>query len=91
VANSGQEGLRRAAEGAYDLLLCDLRMPGMGGLELFERLAASHPELARRMLFISGDTSSPTTTAALRAIGRPLLSKPFRPEELYAAIAAIEN
>ena len=91
VAHSGHEGLRRAAEGTYDLLLCDLRMPGMGGLELYERLDTTHPALARRLLFISGDTSSPSTTAALRATGRPLLSKPFRPEELYAAIAEVRG
>jgi signal transduction histidine kinase len=91
VANNGQDGLRLAGDGSYDLLLCDLRMPGMGGLELYGRLVVAHPELARRLLFISGDTSSPATTQALRATGRPLLSKPFRPEELYAAIAAMQN
>ncbi len=91
VANSGHEGLRRAGDGPYDLLLCDLRMPGMGGLDLYGRLVVARPELARRLIFISGDTSSRATTEALRATGRPLLSKPFRPEELYAVIAAMRR
>jgi signal transduction histidine kinase/CheY-like chemotaxis protein len=91
VAQSGAEGLRLAAEGSYDLLLCDLRMPEMDGLEIFAKLAASRPELAARLLFMSGDTSSPSAATALQASGRPLLSKPFRPEELYAAIAAMRN
>jgi signal transduction histidine kinase/CheY-like chemotaxis protein len=89
VAPDGAAGLRMAEPGAFDLLLCDLQMPGMGGLELYGRLASVRPDLARRVLFISGDTSSQATRAALEATGCPLLSKPFRPEELFAAIAAL--
>lgn len=89
AATSGAEGLRLALEGAYDLLICDLRMPDLDGLELFVRLVAARPELAARVLFISGDTNSAATRGRLAATGRPLLTKPFRPEELYAAIAAL--
>lgn len=91
VAADGADGLRRARAGTFDLLLCDLRMPAVGGLELHRRLAEQRPELAGRLLFISGDTSSPATRKALQATGRPLLTKPFRPEELYAAIAALSR
>lgn len=89
VASQGVEALRLAAERDFDLLLCDLRMPEMGGLELYDRLAVAHPALAGRVLFISGDTNSPTTRTALAATGRPLLAKPFTPDELYAAMAEI--
>lgn len=91
VAADGADGLRRARAGTYDLVLCDLRMPAMGGLELHRRLSEQRPELAARLLFISGDTSSAATRGELQATGQPLLTKPFRPEELYAAIAAMAN
>ncbi len=89
VAANGLEALRLAAAQSFDLVLCDLRMPEMDGLELFERLRAAHPELARRVLFISGDTNSAATRAALEGTGRPLLTKPFTPEELFGAIATL--
>jgi signal transduction histidine kinase/CheY-like chemotaxis protein len=88
-AADGTAGLQLALGGAYDLVLSDLRMPGLDGLELHDRLLAARPELAARVLFISGDTSSQHASAALAASSRPLLAKPFRPEELYAAIAAL--
>jgi signal transduction histidine kinase/CheY-like chemotaxis protein len=91
VAADGADGLRRARAGAYDLVLCDLRMPAVGGLELHRRLSEQRPELAARLLFISGDTSSAATRRELQATGQPLLTKPFRPEELYAAIAAMRD
>jgi DNA-binding response OmpR family regulator len=90
VASNGAEGLRLALANSYELILCDLRMPEISGLELFRRLHESRPEQARRLLFISGDTSSAETRQGLTATGRPLLAKPFRPEELYAAIAALQ-
>ena len=89
VASNGREALRMAADQPFDVVLCDLRMPEMDGLELYERLRAGHPELAGRVLFISGDTSSLVTREALDATGRPLLAKPFTPEELYGAIRAL--
>jgi signal transduction histidine kinase/CheY-like chemotaxis protein len=89
VAANGFEALRLAAAQSFDLALCDLRMPEMDGLELFERLRAAHPALAGRVLFISGDTNSAVTRAALELTERPLLTKPFTPEELFRAIAAL--
>lgn len=89
LAANGVEALRLAAAQPFDLVLCDLRMPVMGGLELFERLRVEHPGLAGRVLFISGDTNSAATRAALAATGRPLLAKPFAAAELFGAVAAL--
>jgi two-component system NtrC family sensor kinase len=89
VAADGQQALDMLAEQRFDLVLCDLRMPGMGGREFYQQLQLAAPALAERLLFISGDTTSPTTRDFLRQAGRPLLSKPFTPSDLYQAIAAL--
>jgi two-component system, cell cycle sensor histidine kinase and response regulator CckA len=88
-AGEGAEALRLAQSNDFDLVLCDLKMPGMDGQEFFERLRAEAPALIERLLFISGDTGSAATRDFLQQAGRPLLSKPFAPSELYRAIAAM--
>jgi two-component system NtrC family sensor kinase len=89
VAAEGQQALDMLSEQRFDLVLCDLRMPGMGGREFYQELQLAAPALVDRLLFISGDTTSRATRDFLRQAGRPLLSKPFTPNDLYHAIAAL--
>jgi signal transduction histidine kinase len=89
IAADGRRALDILAQQRFDMVLCDLRMPGMGGREFYEQLQQVAPELALRLLFISGDTTSPATRDFLRQAGRPLLSKPFTPNDLYQAIATL--
>jgi two-component system, NtrC family, sensor kinase len=91
VASEGAEALRLARNGDFDLVLCDLKMPGMGGQQFFERLRTEAPALVARVLFISGDTGSAATRDFLQQTGRPLLSKPFAPSELYRVIATLRT
>jgi CheY-like chemotaxis protein len=88
-AREGAQALRLAQSSDFDLVLCDLKMPGMGGKEFFDRLKVEAPALIGRLLFISGDTGSVATRDFLEQTGRPLLNKPFAPSELYRAIAAM--
>ena len=89
IAADGQQALDILSEQRFDLVLCDLRMPGMGGREFYQQLQVVTPTLIKRLLFISGDSTSAATREFLRQSGRPLLSKPFTPNELYHAIAAL--
>jgi len=89
IAADGQQALVMLSGQRFDLVLCDLRMPGMGGREFYQQLQVVAPALVSRLLFISGDTTSATTRDFLRQSGRPLLSKPFTPNDLYHAIAAL--
>ena len=70
----------------FDLLLLDLRMPGSGGRELYERLNGPDPSKSRPTIFITGDTARPGVQEFLESTGNPVLSKPFRNNELRAAI-----
>src|SRR5207244_3363173 len=57
MASDGMEALTVLRERSADVILADLRMPRMGGIELFAQLEEERPELAARVLFLSGDIS----------------------------------
>ena len=79
-APDGEEGLRLALVAAPDLVVSDIVMPGMSGLELADRIAARHPGVP--VLFVSGYAEDAAENRLLRSAGRELLGKPFRPQQL---------
>ena len=54
--NDGLEALEAAQQGQWDLIISDIQMPGMTGIELYQRLASVNPALAKRMILITGST-----------------------------------
>lgn len=82
TATDGAEGLALAGEETYDLIISDLRMPGLGGREFYEKLARQRPAQAARVVFSTGDTVRGDTLAFLESLGRPYLHKPFSLSEL---------
>ncbi len=78
-----------AATSPYDVVISDLRMPGLSGMELFERLAALRPALLARLIFSTGDAVSPDAASFLERSGRPVLSKPFEFAELRAFVSQL--
>ena len=86
VASDVQQAWTMLQDQEFDLLLVDLRMPGSGGRELYERLNGSDEPQSLRTIFITGDTARPGVKEFLESTGNPVLSKPFRKEELRAAI-----
>jgi two-component system NtrC family sensor kinase len=69
------EGIARGIR--YDAVVTDLRMPGMTGIQLHDRIAESAPDLLARLVVISGDTASPEVAEFLLRLRRPLVQKPF--------------
>ena len=69
----------------FDLILCDLQMPEMSGMELYAAVKTIHPELGDRFVFVTGGAFS---AEAKRFLEQAItcLSKPFRIEELLAII-----
>jgi PAS domain S-box-containing protein len=61
----------------YDAIITDLKMPGLSGIELHDRLAAASPESVARLVMITGDTASPDAAAFLSRLRQPLVQKPF--------------
>jgi CheY-like chemotaxis protein len=81
VALSGQEALRKITSHDYDLIICDIKMPGIGGRDVYRFLQANRPELIERLVFASGDTMDEAHRTWLEESGCPFLSKPFSLEE----------
>jgi DNA-binding response OmpR family regulator len=78
----------RAADD-YDVVITDLRMPGLSGIELHARLKRERPELLRRLILSTGDAVSPEAAAFLRRADCPVLSKPFELAELRALVERV--
>ncbi len=91
-AVDGQQGLAlllsAPSEDTYGLVVCDLRMPGMSGIELHARLLEQRPGVLQHFIFATGDTASSETAAFLARVERPVLEKPFELSQLAAVVEA---
>ena len=73
----------------YDVILCDVQMPNMGGLALFDSIRRHRPDVVDRFVFISGDILNPELYALTDSASIPLLSKPFGAAKLDDALDRI--
>ena len=89
VLLDGREGLKRIAERRFDLVICDMRMPGLDGQQFYRQLAKSGNALQHRFLFVTGDVIAPATQAFLEQNHLPHLAKPFRVEELTERVREV--
>lgn len=89
VARDGAAALMALDRGDYDLILSDLRMPGVSGPDLHGRIAETKPHLLDRMGFVTGDTLGSSMDDFLRGCGRPVLEKPFTKVGVRCLIASI--
>jgi len=71
-----------ASSPAYDAILCDLMMPGMTGMELFEVLRREYPELVSRVVFMTGGVSMMRVSEFLESVPNAKFEKPFDIAEL---------
>jgi two-component system response regulator AtoC len=86
---SGEDALRELAARDYDLVLTDVRMPGMGGLELLRRILALEPE--RLVIVMSAYGSQDAALEAMKAGAYDYVSKPFRPDEVVLVLRKAEE
>lgn len=82
LAADGAEALAMAQAQPFDLILCDLRMPRLGGREFYAALTHLDPALAEHVIFSTGDTVRDDAMKFLAGLGRPHLNKPFKLAEL---------
>lgn len=86
VAESGAEALellgKQPSTQSYDVILCDLMMPGMTGMELFEVIRREHPGLSGRIVFMTGGVSMLRVSEFLESVPNAKFEKPFDIVEL---------
>jgi two-component system, NtrC family, sensor kinase len=81
VAN-GETGLDCLSGKLYDLILCDIRMPKLDGPDFYYQVRDKYPHLAQKIIFMTGDTLSPSTRLFLNDVNPPYLNKPFELHDL---------
>jgi signal transduction histidine kinase/ActR/RegA family two-component response regulator len=77
AVSDGAEALRALRSQSFDVILCDVRMPGMNGRDFLIRLREQTPMLVSTLIFATGDTLDVDTAALLADAGAPSLVKPF--------------
>lgn len=83
---SPRAGLERILEGTYDVILCDLMMPEMSGMEIYYAVRRSQPELADRMLFMTGGLFVENAPDFLTSLSGRWIAKPLRIGDLEQLI-----
>lgn len=86
TAANGQLALAHLQAQRYDVILCDLRMPGLDGPAFYDTLRAQHAALRQRVLFLTGDTLGADSTAFLEQCGQPCVYKPCDAAAIRSAI-----
>jgi PAS domain S-box-containing protein len=73
----------------FDAILCDLMMPDMNGMDFHAAVSTAVPELARRIVFLTGGAFTPSAQRFLGRVKNPVLQKPFDEGTLRAALRAV--
>jgi CheY-like chemotaxis protein len=89
ITSLGPEAIERAADGELAALLFDHQMPGVSGIDAYETLVATRPDLAPRLVLMSGDMVEPALEAFATRHGVRLLAKPFDLDTLDGTIRAV--
>jgi CheY-like chemotaxis protein len=86
-SESGVEGLRLLETGEFMGVVSDMRTPGgVDGADVHAWISHHRPELASRLVFITGDIANEETAATLQKTGAPCVEKPFRVQQFIAVV-----
>jgi len=86
AAHSGADALRLLHAGVFSGIISDMRTPGgISGADVHAWLAQHRPELAARVIFVTGDIANDETRRLLASTGAPCIEKPFRVQQLITA------
>ena len=92
TANSGNEALvRLGQDAAFDVILCDLMMPGVDGKAFYEAVERHHPELAGRIVFMSGGAFTPRLRRFASVVPNAVMQKPVNKKRLAQLLSEAAN
>ena len=89
ITSLGPEAIERAGDGDLAALLFDHQMPGVSGIDVYDTLVATRPDLAPRLVLMSGDVVEPALEAFATRHAVRLLAKPFDLATLDGTIRAV--
>lgn len=91
TAQDGKAGLHQAQQNRYDAIVCDWKMPGFNGQQVYERLLQSKPEAIQHLIFMTGDILSIKAEQFLQEQNRICLFKPFSIDEFHDTLRKTLN
>jgi ActR/RegA family two-component response regulator len=91
TAGNIEDALKLAKKYQYDFIITDMKMPGGSGIDLYKQLCAISPSYSNRVIFLTGDTSNPSTIQFLEREGLPYFAKPFDLDSVHAFFAKRES
>jgi len=89
AVGNAADALKRIESKRYSLILLDIKMPGISGIELYKQFQEIAPSLKKRVVFITGDVMGKRTTDFLAKTKAPYMMKPFEAEQLKTEINRI--
>ncbi len=89
TAENGLAALVALEGNRYGAIVCDIMMPAMDGIRLYQLIEAHHPDAAKRVLFVSAWFDDPEVQAFLTRTGRPVLRKPFEIGDFIKAVRGV--
>ncbi len=89
IIDNGDDALERLGSEDYDVILLDIKLPSMSGIELYKHLQKTTRSLARKVLFITGDTMSTDTMSFIHRAKPAYITKPFDVEQLKRVMGHI--
>lgn len=89
TCTSPHDALTRLRTEAFDVVVCDVMMPGLSGPDLYRAVEHEHPERAGRFIFMTGGAFTEDARRSLEATGRPILDKPADTSELLREISRV--
>jgi two-component system cell cycle sensor histidine kinase/response regulator CckA len=90
VATTGEAALERLEGGeVFDIVLCDVMMPAMSGMDVYERARRTRPGVERRFVFMTGGTFTARSAQFLASVPNARLDKPFSAAQLGEALARV--
>jgi two-component system NtrC family sensor kinase len=89
TAESGEKAVEALRRRKFDAVVCDWKMPGMGGIQFYEYILETSPALAGRIHFMTGDVINPSFQEFLRKNGKTCLAKPFSINDFQSVVEGL--
>lgn len=89
MARDGETALERLRLNTYDAMICDWRMPGMNGQQVYEQLSTFDTKAAERVIFVTGDVVNEKTQTFIQERGNLYLGKPFTLQQIREAVRQV--